>query len=169
MFIYICVKNTVNFVLQIPPTVLLLLYEKFIDTLTAYLSHSSHSFQPSTPDGYLALNLENFCYIVCFCQSTTRVKSHPVIALVLSCFLSGGGVQLGSLEDCSIEQYAALKNHAVHPSAYGGVQNWSAADVMELKNILGKLYSTILHWIFISLLDSSPLTSQNPEFWLLKR
>ena len=50
---------------------------------------------------------------------------------------SGSGAQLGRLEDCSDAQYTALKSITLDPAAYGSVGAWTAADVTELKYVLG--------------------------------
>ena len=60
------------------------------------------------------------------------------------CISSASGSQLGSLSHCPVAQLVQLKTLAIDPNAYGAIVNWTAAEVGELKFVLGK-YQCLLY------------------------
>ena len=66
------------------------------------------------------------------------------------CIYSASGSQLGSLSHCPISQLVSLKTVAIDPDAYGPIVNWTAAEVGELKHVLGKILTLVLLSILYS-------------------
>ena len=64
------VQSISNFVLQTPPSILMLLYRKFVNTLILYWSCARGSFQPSTLYGSRVRSLELRQYLLTFSQTT---------------------------------------------------------------------------------------------------